>query len=328
MGAEEEEDEEEVKMSWKGVHVVSVHDFTKGMLEDLFVAANRCKVAVVGADDEDVSILSSCKHKVLGLVFYEPSTRTNCSFAAAMQRLGGTCLNVTAEASSVRKGESLADTMRVMECYTDIMVLRHPGNGEVQKVSSFLSKPLINAGDGAGEHPTQALLDLYTILTEQGGQIDGLAITILGDLKYGRTTHSLAMLLGMFQVKIQYVAPEGLEMPEEVKENVTAQGNVISQTMHHDLSEVISEVDVLYVTRIQKERFESPELYEKVKDSFFIDHKALAPAKETMIVMHPLPRLNEIAEEVDSYPSAAYFRQCQNGLYVRMALIGKILGVF
>ncbi|GBG26665.1 Protein PYR1-3 [Hondaea fermentalgiana] len=312
-------------MSWKGHHVLSVHDFTREGIQSLFEAADKCKAAVKDEDGADKSVLDCCKHKVLGLVFYEPSTRTNCSFATAMLRLGGTYINVS-ENSSIKKGETLQDTMRCIECYSDIMVLRHPEKGSVQAVSSFLHKPLLNAGDGAGEHPTQALLDLYTIMQEQGGKIEGLTITMLGDLKYGRTTHSLAMLLAMYGVRINYVTPAGLGIPDSVKEVVESLGKVISQNEYLDLSEVIAETDVLYVTRVQKERFESLDEYEKVQGSFIVNHETLANAKDTCTIMHPLPRVGEISESVDSYPSAAYFRQMENGMYVRMAIIAKVLG--
>lgn len=312
-------------MTWKGHHVLSVHDFTKEGINELFVAADKCKAAVNGDEGADMSVLDCCKHKVLGLVFYEPSTRTNCSFATAMLRLGGTYINVS-ENSSIKKGETLQDTMRCIECYSDILVLRHPEKGSVQDVSSYMRKPLLNAGDGAGEHPTQALLDLYTIMREQGGAVEGLTITMLGDLKYGRTTHSLAMLLAMYNVKLNYVTPPGLKMPEKVKEMVSSLGVVISQNEYTDLAEVIAETDVLYVTRVQKERFDSIEEYEKVQGSFIVNHASLQGAKNTCTIMHPLPRVGEIAEDVDSYPSAAYFRQMENGMYVRMALIAKVLG--
>ena len=186
-------------------------------------------------------------------------------------------MQVNASTSSVKKGETLQDTMRCIECYCDAIVLRHPEKGSVSQMASYLKKPIINAGDGAGEHPTQALLDLYTILREQGGKIDGLTITMLGDLKYGRTTHSLAMLLCLFNVKLNYVTPKGLEMPQEVKDAVSAQG-LATQADFNDLSNVISETDILYVTRVQKERFENLDEYNAVQGSFVVDPEAIKDA--------------------------------------------------
>ncbi|CAK8987882.1 Protein PYR1-3 [Includes: Glutamine-dependent carbamoyl-phosphate synthase [Durusdinium trenchii] len=310
---------------WKGSHVLSVSDFSVESVAELFAAADKCKAAVNGAEGSDPAVLQVCKNKVLGLVFYEPSTRTNCSFAAAMQRLGGTCLQVS-ENSSVKKGETLQDTMRCIECYCDLTVLRHPEKGSVSRVSAYLRKPVLNAGDGDGEHPTQALLDLFTIANEQGGKIEGLTITMLGDLKYGRTTHSLAKLLAMYRVKLNFVSPQGLGMPESVKKSVAALGRA-EVFECSDLQEVVAKSDVLYVTRVQKERFQDLAEYERVQGSFVVDSKALDNAMSTCTVMHPLPRVGEIAEEVDDYPNAAYFRQMENGMYVRMAIIAKVLGV-
>uniref|UniRef100_A0A7S2RQY9 aspartate carbamoyltransferase n=1 Tax=Mucochytrium quahogii TaxID=96639 RepID=A0A7S2RQY9_9STRA len=308
---------------WAGEQVLSVAAFTKESVNELFAAADKCKAAVNDEPGCDKSVLECCKHKVLALVFYEPSTRTNCSFAAAMLRLGGTYLQVNESSSSVKKGETLEDTLRCLACYSDLLVLRHPEKGSVARVSAFLRKPLINAGDGDGEHPTQALLDLYTILKEQG-RIEGLTITMLGDLKYGRTTHSLAKLLAMFHVTLNYVTPPGLEMPEYVKDLVKA-GGLVEQNEFSSLDDVIQTTDVLYVTRVQKERFASVAEYEKVQGSFVVDAKVLSEAKTTCCIMHPLPRVGEIAPEVDTFPSAAYFRQMENGMYVRMALIAKVL---
>jgi aspartate carbamoyltransferase len=315
---------------WRNNHVLSVYEFSKVNVWELFKLADRCRAAVLNDGSlpaaERELILSSCRHKVLGLVFYEPSTRTMGSFQTAMQRLGGTAM-IVSENSSVKKGETLQDTMRCVECYCDAMVLRHPQKGSVAFASTFLQKPIINAGDGAGEHPTQALLDLYSVLREQGRVIDGLTITLLGDLKYGRTTHSLSKLLSMFKVNLQYVSPPGLEMPTEVVDHVANSEYGCTQRVILSLEEALPATDVLYVTRVQKERFETIEEYDRVKDMFVVDTKALAGAKPTLTILHPLPRVNEIAEAVDSLPGAAYFRQMENGMYVRMALIAKVLGV-
>jgi aspartate carbamoyltransferase len=210
-----------------------------------------------------------------------------------------------------------------MESYTDAIVLRHPEMGSAARAAAAAEKPVINAGDGPGEHPTQALLDAYTIREEMGG-IDGLTVTMLGDLKYGRTVHSLAKLLTLYDVRINYVSPEILQMPELLVKDVDAAG--IEQYATTDLDEVLADTDVLYVTRIQKERFEDPSEYDQVKDSYVITSETLGAAKERMIVMHPLPRVGEIATEVDADPRAAYFRQMEYGMYVRMALLALVLG--
>ncbi len=225
--------------------------------------------------------------------------------------------------SSVSKGETLQDTVKTMESYTDAIVLRHPEKGSAALAAAAASKPVINAGDGPGEHPTQALLDAYTIREEMGA-IDGLTITMLGDLKYGRTVHSLAKLLTLYDVKINYVSPDILQMPELLVKEVDAAG--IDQYETTDLDDVLADTDVLYVTRIQKERFENPNEYDMVKDSYVITPETLTMAKESMIVMHPLPRVGEIATEVDNDPRAAYFRQMEYGMYVRMALLALVLG--
>jgi len=243
-----------------------------------------------------------------------------------MLRLGGTHIQVNDSSSSVKKGETLQDTLRCLQCYSDVIVLRHPDIGSANLASSYLSKPLINAGDGAGEHPTQALLDLYTILREQGGSLNGLNITLLGDLKYGRTTHSLAKLLSLFPVTLNYVAVHELQMPDHVVDHVAMNPKVVQNTFD-SLEEVLTTTDILYVTRVQKERFATEQEYEDVKNRFIVTTKVVERLKCTCSIMHPLPRVNEISEEVDTFPNAAYFRQMENGMYVRMALLAKILGV-
>jgi aspartate carbamoyltransferase len=241
-----------------------------------------------------------------------------------MERLGGSVIPINeVRYSSVSKGESLPDTVRTLECYADVIVLRHPEVGASALAARYARKPIINAGDGIGEHPTQALLDLFTIL-EELGRIDGLTVTLLGDLKYGRTVHSLARLLSLYDVRLNYVSPDILRMPPELIEEVRAKG--IPQAEHDGLEAVLPETDVLYVTRVQKERFDDLEVYERVKDMFVITPETMRRAKEHMIVMHPLPRVGEIAMEVDDDPRAAYFRQMEYGLYVRMALLALVLG--
>jgi aspartate carbamoyltransferase len=266
------------------------------------------------------------KGKILANLFYEPSTRTSSSFTAAMERLGGSVIPINeVKYSSVAKGESLPDTIRTLECYADVIVLRHPETGSAAIAAQAAKKPVINAGDGVGEHPTQALLDTFTIFEELGsGQIDGMTVTMLGDLKYGRTVHSLARLLSLYKVKLNYVSPEILRMPKEVMEEVTVKG--IPQAEFNSLEKVLPETDVLYVTRVQKERFEDPAAYETVRGSFVITPEIMRAAKKEMIVMHPLPRVGEISPDFDNDPRAAYFRQMEYGLYVRMALLAMVLG--
>lgn len=302
-----------------GKDILSVSQFDRGALDTVFDVAHDMRVMV-----KRMGAVDLLKGKVLTNLFYEPSTRTSSSFAAAIERLGGSVIQINdVKSSSVAKGETLEDTVRSMESYTDAVVLRHPEDGAVARAAQATRKPVINAGDGSGEHPTQALLDSYTIRDEMGG-IDGLTITMVGDLKYGRTVHSLAQLLTRYDVKINYVSPEILRMPKSVVEAVDATGT--EQSEMAELDGVIPETDVLYVTRIQKERFPSEAEYDQVKDSFVISPETLIPAKDRMVVMHPLPRVGEITTDVDADPRAAYFRQMENGMYVRMALLGLVLG--
>lgn len=306
---------------WYGKDILSVKQFSRADLEYIFGVAHEMRGMV-----ERVGTFDLLKGKILANLFYEPSTRTASSFMAAMQRLGGSVVPINeVKYSSVSKGESLPDTIRTLECYTDVIVLRHPEVGSAAIAAEAASKPVLNAGDGVGEHPTQALLDLFTIFEELGaGQVDGLTVTMLGDLKYGRTVHSLARLLTLFDVKLNYVSPEILRMPKDVMDEVDAKG--ISQAEYNSLEEVLPETDVLYVTRVQKERFENPADYEKVAGSFVINPEIMKAAKDEMIVMHPLPRIGEISTDFDTDPRAAYFTQMEYGLYVRMALLAMVLG--
>lgn len=302
-----------------GKDILSVKQFTPADLNYIFGVAHEMQEMV-----RRVGTFDMLKGKILTNLFYEPSTRTSSSFTAAMERLGGSVIPINeVRYSSVAKGESLPDTIRSLECYSDVIVIRHPETGSAALAAQYGRKPIINAGDGTGEHPTQALLDLFTIL-EELGHVDGLTVTMLGDLKYGRTVHSLSRLLTLYNVKLNYVSPEILRMPAEVIEEVKAKG--ISQTEYTDLNKVLGETDVLYVTRVQKERFENPEDYEKVKGSYVITPELMTRAKDDMIVMHPLPRVGEISMEFDNDPRAAYFRQMEYGLYVRMALLALVLG--
>ncbi|MCS6992779.1 MAG: aspartate carbamoyltransferase [Anaerolineales bacterium] len=312
---------ENKQASWYGKDILSVKQFTRADLEYIFGVAHEMRGMV-----ERVGTFDLLKGKILANLFYEPSTRTSSSFTAAMERLGGSVIPINeVRYSSVSKGESLADTVRTLECYADVIVLRHPETGSAAIAAKAARKPVINAGDGIGEHPTQALLDAFTIFEELGeGQIDGLTVTLLGDLKYGRTVHSLARLLSLYNVKLNYVSPDILRMPKEVMDEVAEKG--IPQAEYTTLEAVLPETDVLYVTRVQKERFEDPAEYERVKGSYVIDPQIMQAAKQEMIVMHPLPRVGEISTEFDDDPRAAYFRQMEYGLYVRMALLAMVLG--
>jgi aspartate carbamoyltransferase len=302
-----------------GQHILAVAQFTRLDLEYIFAVAEEMRTMV-----ERVGTFDLLKGKILANLFYEPSTRTFSSFTAAMERLGGSVIPINeVRYSSVSKGESLPDTVRTLECYSDVIVLRHPETGAAAKAARYLRKPLINAGDGAGEHPTQALLDLFTIQAELG-RLDGLTVTMLGDLKYGRTVHSLARLLRLYGAHLNYVSPEILRMPAAVNAELQAAGVV--QHEFRSLDEVLPQTDVLYVTRVQKERFENAGEYEQVKDAYVIIPETLKQAKETLVLMHPLPRVNEISLDVDEDPRAAYFRQMEYGLYVRMALLAMVLG--
>lgn len=302
-----------------GRDILSVSQFTREDLEYIFGVAEEMRAMV-----ERVGTFDLLKGKILANLFYEPSTRTSSSFVAAMERLGGSVIPINeVRYSSVAKGESLPDTVRTLECYADVIVIRHPEVGAAAIAAQYARKPVINAGDGIGEHPTQALLDLFTI-REELGHIDGLTITMLGDLKYGRTVHSLARLLSLYKVQIHYVSPPILRMPPSLIEEIRAKG--IPQSEHDQLDDVLPETDVLYVTRVQKERFEDPNEYEAVKGSYVITAETMKRAKDRMIVMHPFPRVGEIDIEVDQDPRAAYFRQMEYGLYIRMALLAMVLG--
>ena len=263
------------------------------------------------------------RHSLLGLCFFEPSTRTKMSFEAATKRLGGDVIDMgSVSTSSVTKGESLADTVRVVEGYADAIVLRHPRQGAATMASEFVDVPVINAGDGAGHHPTQTLLDLYTIREAAG--LDDLTIGIVGDLKYGRTVHSLSYALANFDVSQHFVSPESLALPREVVYDLHNEGAQVKE--HQDLSAVLSELDVLYVTRIQRERFPDENEYQQVAGEYRIDAALLEDAREDLPVLHPLPRVDEIAPDVDETDHAWYFQQAHNGVPVRMALLDLLLG--
>ncbi|HSM57436.1 MAG TPA: aspartate carbamoyltransferase [Candidatus Sulfomarinibacteraceae bacterium] len=304
----------------RGMDILSVEQFTPDTLEYIFARAREMREMV-----ERVGSADLLKGSVLTCLFYEPSTRTSSSFIAAIERLGGSVIPITqgVQFSSVSKGETLADTVRTLEQYSDVIVLRHPEIGSARAAADYAGVPVINAGDGAGEHPTQALLDLFTI-REELGKLDGLKVAMVGDLRYGRTVHSLTKLLLHYDVSLRFVSPEILRLPLTVMNQVIDAGIDVRET--HDVADVIENADVLYVTRVQKERFSDLAQYEAVKEYYVITPELMEKAKEKMVVMHPLPRVGEIHYSVDKDPRAAYFRQVQNGMYVRMALLAAVLG--
>jgi aspartate carbamoyltransferase catalytic subunit len=302
-----------------GQDIISVRQFSRENLTHIFGVSDEMRAIVRRVGSSDL-----LKGHVLACVFYEPSTRTSSSFIAAMSRLGGSVIPINeVRYSSVTKGESLPDTIRTLESYADVIVLRHPEVGASQVAAEYARKPIINAGDGVGEHPTQALLDLYTIRSELG-QIDGLHVAMVGDLRYGRTVHSLARLLCLYDVQMTFVSPEILRLPLDVMNEVKTHGKQVRET--YDVHDVIADVDVLYVTRVQRERFADQAQYESVKDYYVITPELMEKAKERMVIMHPLPRISEISYALDDDPRSAYFRQMENGMYIRMALLAAVLG--
>lgn len=306
--------------SLAGADILSVSQFDRETLTSVFELADWMRLQVSESGGTDL-----LDRRVLAALFYEPSTRTSSSFIAAMQRLGGTVIPIThgVQFSSVAKGESLPDTVRTLEQYADAIVLRHPEVGSARVAAEAASVPVLNAGDGAGEHPTQALLDLYTIKDELG-TIDGLHIAMVGDLRFGRTVHSLTRLLTHYDVKLTFVSPEILRLTLDLMNALRQQGVRVNET--YNVADIIGEADVLYVTRVQKERFTDLSQYEEVKGYYAITPELMRGAKDRMVVMHPLPRVGEISTEVDEDPRAAYFRQMGNGMYVRMAVLAAVLG--
>ena len=303
-------------MEFQGRDIISIEDFSREEINYvLSIAKTMESIAKIGSN--------MLKGKILATLFYEPSTRTRLSFEAAMLKLGGSNIGFAeVDSASVKKGENLADTMRTVENYADVIAMRHPLDGAAKLAAEFSRVPVINGGSGSEEHPTQALLDLYTIQKEKG-KIDGLKIALVGDLRYGRTVHSLAYGLSLFDVELCLVSPESLRMRREVLRTIQDKIPVAETS---NLEKAVSQVDVLYVTRIQKERFPDPAEYAKVKGVYKIDLKTLSDAKEDLIILHPLPRVDEIAAEVDGTSQARYFQQVWNGIVVRMALLALVLG--
>ncbi|HEY1163063.1 MAG TPA: aspartate carbamoyltransferase [Candidatus Dormibacteraeota bacterium] len=299
-------------------HVIESQQFSRSLLDELFALTEEIK-------SEPHRFSGRLNGRVMAALFYEPSTRTRLSFEAAMLRLGGSTMGTdnAREFSSTAKGETLEDTIRIVSGYADVIVLRHNEEGAAKRAAGVSTVPIINAGDGPGQHPTQALLDLYTIRQELG-RIDGIRVAMVGDLANGRTVRSLTYLLSKFKdIKVWFVAPPQVAMRDDLKDHLTE--NNVPWIETEDLDAVLPEVDVVYQTRIQKERFADPDAYLALKGIYRIDNRSLGLMRKYAIVMHPLPRVDEIAPEVDSDPRAAYFRQAHNGLHIRMALLNLLL---
>mgnify|MGYP000984408088 FL=1 len=304
----------------KGRSLIEPMDLSLQELDEILCLADE-----IIADP--IAYADVCKGRVLATLFYEPSTRTRLSFEAAMLRLGGSVMGFSsAESSSAAKGESVADTIRTIACYADIAAMRHPKEGAPMVAAMKASIPVINAGDGGHQHPTQTLTDLLTIKTLKG-KLDNFTIGLCGDLKFGRTVHSLIKALSRYDnIKFVLISPEELRIPDYIREEILVK-NGLEFKEEERLENIIGELDVLYMTRVQKERFFNEADYVRLKDSYILNKSKMEKAKKDMIVMHPLPRVNEISVEIDNDPRAAYFKQAKCGMYVRMALIMKLLGV-
>lgn len=303
----------------RGKDILHGNQFTKKDIEAIIKTASYFEKEL-----KKKAQINLLKGKILVTLFYEPSTRTRLSFEAAMQRLGGGVISMgSVESSSVAKGETLTDTARTVAQYADVIVIRHPKTGSAKEAADAVSIPVINAGDGTGQHPTQALLDIYTIKKELGSLKD-LTISMVGDLKNGRTVHALVELLSLFGAKLYFVSPDSLRMPEGITSQLREKSIEVIETA--DMKLAAQKSDLIYMTRVQKERFTDLSEYERVKGSYVIDENFLEGIKKEIVILHPLPRVDEIHPAVDSYPGAAYFRQMRNGVYVRMALLAMVLG--
>jgi len=304
----------------KGRSILEPMDMSIAELEEIFDLADR-----IIADPP--SFAHACDGKLLATLFYEPSTRTRFSFEAAMLRLGGQVIGFSEpNSSSVAKGESISDTIRTIACYADIAVMRHPKEGAPRVAANSTDMPVINAGDGGHQHPTQTLTDLLTIRRQKGG-FKNLTVGLCGDLKFGRTVHSLIKALSRYEgINFVLISPEELRIPEYVRRGVLDKNNIPYREVRK-MQDVMGELDVLYMTRVQRERFFNEEDYIRLKDTYILDAEKMKSAKSDMMVLHPLPRVNEIAVEVDDDPRALYFVQAKNGMFVRMALIMKLLGI-
>jgi aspartate carbamoyltransferase catalytic subunit len=311
----------EMFLMLKGRSLIEPMDFTLEELDEVFDLADE----IVKSPEK---FLHACEGKLLATLFYEPSTRTRFSFEAAMLRLGGQVIGFSEpNSSSTAKGESIADTIRTIACYADIAVMRHPKEGAPQIAAQYSDIPVINAGDGGHHHPTQTLTDLLTIRTVKG-RLNNLTIGCCGDLKFGRTVHSLIKALSRYENnKFILISPEELKVPDYIRKEVLEKQNIEFKQVK-TMEEAMEEIDILYMTRVQRERFFNEEDYIKLKDSYILDNKKMSLAKEDMIVLHPLPRVNEIAYEVDNDKRAYYFPQAKYGMYARMALMLKLLGIY
>ena len=300
----------------KNRSLVSIDDYSK---EEII------KILDLAEEFEKSPNQNLLEGKVIATLFFEPSTRTRLSFESAVNRLGGRIVGFTdSSTSSVTKGETLKDTIKTVSNYSDLIVIRHPLEGSARYASEVSSVPIVNAGDGANQHPTQTLLDLYSIRKTQG-TLENLNIFMVGDLKYGRTVHSLLMAMSHFQTTFNFISPEELRMPDEYKLYLDNLG--LKYYEHLDFTEIISRADIVYMTRVQKERFSDPMEYEKVKNVYVLRKEMLENTKENMRILHPLPRVNEIHEEVDDSDKAYYFSQALNGVFTRQAIISSILGL-
>ena len=300
----------------KNKSLISINDYTPDEL---------LKIIDLAEEFEKNPIQDILKGKVIATLFFEPSTRTRLSFESAVNRLGGRIIGFTdASSSSVKKGESLRDTIKTVSNYCDLIVMRHPLDGSARFASEVATVPVVNAGDGANQHPTQCLLDLYSIKKTQG-TLENLNISLVGDLKYGRTVHSLLMAMSNFNPTFNFISPDELKIPDEYKLFLDNKG--VKYYEHTDFSDIISRADIIYMTRIQKERFSDPMDYEKVKNSYVLRNDMLKNTKDNLKILHPLPRVNEISEDVDKNEKAYYFTQALNGVYTRQAIISAILGL-
>jgi len=300
----------------KNKSLVSINDYTKEEYIEILDLAEKF---------EDNPVQNLLKGKVVATLFFEPSTRTRLSFESAVSRLGGHIIGFSdTGTSSVTKGETLYDTIKIVSNYCDLIVMRHPLEGSARFASEITDIPIINAGDGANQHPTQTLLDLYSIRKTQG-TLDDLNIFMVGDLKYGRTVHSLLMAMSQFKTSFNFISPDELKMPEEYKlflENIG-----IKYYEHKDFTDIVSKADIMYMTRVQKERFSDPIEYERTKNAYVLKNELLSGTKKNLKVLHPLPRVSEIEQEVDKSPKAYYFTQALNGVFIRQAIITSILGL-
>jgi aspartate carbamoyltransferase catalytic subunit len=306
-------------MNFTGRDILSTEDLSREDIFQILKVSARMETLV-----RTKRVTRLLADRLVAVIFLEPSTRTRLSFETAILRLGARPVTVAdPKSSSAAKGESLTDTARTVEGYVDCIVMRQPETGGAKRVADAVAIPVINGGDGSGQHPTQALLDLYTIQKEKG-TLEGLTVAMVGDLKYGRTVHSLSYALAPFAPKYVYCSPAELKMPDAVTRDIRARGIPVTETA--EIREALNRADIVYMTRVQRERFEDPAQYERLKGSYILNRKLVEEGKPGLIVMHPLPRVDEIAEDVDSLPGAAYFRQAHNGVYLRMALLAMVMG--